>query len=149
MSLTWRSGPICGLYYIIYDPSSTWWSNRLDATKFLDNNVDVLLYFIWYYMYMLLLIEDILVQVLTRYWENIEIIYAPTKILHILQLYKIKKLNYISNLITVKYPLLNYYLRITLSTGWRCCQHNQTRNNVYRVIVMVISAPYNIYYFWE
>ena len=60
--------------------------------------------------------------------------------------YKKKQFNSISNLLTVKYPLLNYYLRVTLSTGCCSCQHQQNQNSVCWVLAIVIVAPDNVYY---
>ena len=52
--------------------------------SYLNNNVVVLLCFIWYYKYMSVSIENNAVHILTRYWDNIERLYVPMKILNLL-----------------------------------------------------------------
>ena len=60
--------------------------------------------------------------------------------------HKRNKLNDVSNLLTVKYPLLNYNLRVIISTSCCVCQQHKTQNNVCWLIIMVIEAPDNFYY---
>ena len=60
--------------------------------------------------------ENTSVQIITKYWDDIELIHVPMKIIHVIHIYR-KKLNYISNLLTVKYSVFNCHLRVTLSAS--------------------------------